>query len=340
MKSLRVLFLVLLLVNVFFVLPVTAKTFKIATAAPEGSQWMKEMRSGAEKIKQRTEGRVKIKFYAGGVMGNDKSVMRKIRIGQLQGGAFVSGSLDEVDPDISLFSLPMVFRSYEEVDYVRKAMDRELIDHLEQAGFACFGFAEGGFAYIMSPTPIRSIEDARGLKIWVPEGDTISYRGMESIGLAPVVLPITDVMTGLQASLIEVVASSPIGALAFQWHTKVKYVTSTPLSYLYGTLVIDKRYFNKLSADDQKVVREVMEAIYADLDRSNRKENQEAVKALTAQGIEFIDPPADETAKWRSITADLNRQMGKEGLFSVGLYDKIVSTLEQFRAGKKDGTSH
>ena len=92
-----------------------AVTLKIATAAPEGATWMKVMRAGAEEINQRSEGRVRIKFFAGGVMGNDKSVMRKIRIGQLHGGAFVAGSLEEIAKNVNIFSLPLIFRSYEEV---------------------------------------------------------------------------------------------------------------------------------------------------------------------------------------------------------------------------------
>ena len=169
-------------------LPATlyAATLKIATAAPEGSGWMREMRAGATEIKQLTDGRVKIKFFAGGVMGNDKSVMRKMRIGQLHGGAFTTGSLDDVVKNASLFSLPLTFRSYEEVDFVRSKMDADLKQLIEDAGFACFGFAGGGFALLMSEHPVRTTDDIRGRKIWVPEGDNISYRAMESLGLASI----------------------------------------------------------------------------------------------------------------------------------------------------------
>jgi TRAP-type C4-dicarboxylate transport system substrate-binding protein len=332
MKKFGIVFLVVALLGVLS-LEVSAFTLKIATAAPEGSHWMKEMRTGAEEISLRSEGRVRIKFFAGGVMGNDKSVLRKVRIGQLHGGAFIVGSLEERVPSINILSLPLIFRSYEEVDYVRRQMDAVLMDDLEQAGFACFGFAEGGFAHIMSPSPIRSIEDARGLKIWVPEGDPISYRAMASLGLAPVTLPITDVMTGLQARLVEVVASSPIGALAFQWHTRIKYVNTTPLSYLYGTLVIDKRFFKKLTPADQEMVREVMGRIYFELNIANRQDNIQAIKAMKEQGVEFLDSSAEEAARWRKVAADNNRQLGEEGVFSVPRYQQIVDLLQEFRSG-------
>jgi TRAP-type C4-dicarboxylate transport system substrate-binding protein len=278
---------------------------------------------------------VQIKFFAGGVMGNDKSVLRKVRVGQLHGGAFTVGSLSEVTPDANLFSLPLVFRNYDEVDRVRQRMDGELKAELEKAGFACFGFAEGGFALLMSERPVRTVAEVRGRKIWVPEGDTVSYRAMESLGLAPVTLPITDVMTGLQAGLVEIIVSSPIGALAFQWHTRVRYVTTTPLSYLYGTLVIDRKVFDKLAAADQQLLREVMERIYANLDRQNRLDNQAAAAAMAKQGIQFIDPPAAEVASWQAIAGKLVDDLRREGAFSPVLYDRMQSILAEAR---RDGS--
>ncbi len=332
MKFIR-LFLLLILA---LLIPATifAATLKIATAAPEGSGWMREMRAGATEIKQLTDGRVKIKFFAGGVMGNDKSVLRKMRVGQLHGGAFTTGSLDSVVKDASLFSLPLTFRSYEEVDFVRSRMDADLKKLIEDAGFACFGFAGGGFALLMSEHPARTTDDIKGRKIWVPEGDNISYRAMESLGLAPVTLPITDVMTGLQAGLVEVIAASPIGALAFQWHTRVKYVTNTPLSYLYATMVINKKAFSKVSAADQLIVREVMEKIYVRIDRANRADNEAASQAMASAGIEFVDSPDEVITQWRNVASVLIKEMQRDGEISAELYGRLQTLLEQYRNGQ------
>ena len=120
-----------------------AAVFKIATVAPEGSEWMTKHREAAAQIKERTEGRVTLKFYGGGVMGNDRKVLRKIRIGQLQGAAFTTSGLAERYPDIVLYGMPFLFRSQEEVDFVRKALDDDLLQGLEEAGFVSFGFAGG-----------------------------------------------------------------------------------------------------------------------------------------------------------------------------------------------------
>ena len=165
-----------------------AQTLKLATIAPEGSSWMKDMRYGARQIEDRTEGRVKLKFYAGGVQGNDKQVLRKMRTGQLHGGAFTSGSMNMFQKDADLFSLAMMFNDHEEVKKVRAELEPIVRDRLEEAGYANFGFAGGGFAYMMSNRPLRSMSDLSGQKVWIPEGDKTSFAALRALGVAPVVM--------------------------------------------------------------------------------------------------------------------------------------------------------
>ncbi len=328
----RIITAVLLLI----LLPLSAgaMTIKLATVAPEGSSWMVQMRKGAAEVAQKTAGRVKIKLYGGGVMGNEKSVLRKIRIGQLQGGAFTSGAMATVYSDLSLYSLPMLFNSLDEVDYVRSHMDTALKKGLEEKGFACFGFAEGGMALMFSQRPIASLADLKGKKVWVPEGDLPSYAAMAANGLTPVTLPLTDVLTGLQTGLIDVIGSSPLAAIAFQWHTQVKYFSSTPLSYIYALLVVDARAMKKVSVADQQVLREVFEGIYRGLDKENRLENAQAEEALLNQGL-IEGKPLQQLAQMRATTEVELGKRAEDGLFSVERYAEVKALLQQFRSQNK-----
>jgi len=314
-----------------FVHGAEAATLKIATVTPEGSQWMQEMRASAKEIRERTDGRVDIKYYGGGVMGNDAKVLGRIRIGALQGGAFTPTSLSAIYPDLNLYGLPMVFDSEDEAAYVRERMDEELEAGLESAGYVNFGFAAGGFAVVMSNTPVRSLDDLRGKRIWVPEGDQISYASMEALSLSPVTLPLTDVLTGLQTGLIDIVAISPIGALVLQWHTKVKYMTELPLVYTLGFMAIQKKAFDKLSDADQAIVREVMEATYDKFDAVNLVDNRGARDALLNAGIESVDFDAAEVDRIRAALADSNRELGAEGRFSIESYEKMLTYIEEYR---------
>lgn len=317
----------------------SAATLKIATVTPEGSQWMKDLRESAKEIKERTDGRVQIKYYGGGVMGNDTKVLGKIRIGALQGGAFTPAALSDIYPDLNIYGMPLVFDSEEEAVYVRERLDSKLQEGLEAAGYINFGFASGGFAIVMSNTPVRGLDDLKGKRVWVPEGDSISYASMEALSLAPVTLPLTDVLTGLQTGLIDIVAMSPIGALVLQWHTKIKYITEIPLVYTVGFMAIDKRAFSKLSAADQQVVREVMQATYEDFDRANIEENHEARDALLNTGIESVPFDAEEVERLRERLLVSNRELGKAGAFTMALYEEMLDYVQEYREANSEVTA-
>lgn len=308
-----------------------ATTFKIATIAPDGTTWMKEMHNGADIIKQRTGGRVQFRFFPGGVMGNDKSVLRKIRVGQLQGGAVTAGGLMDIAPNTQIYTLPLLFRSLDEVDYVRQHMDSKILKYILGQGFVSFGLSEGGFAYLMSNRPLTSTDELKGQKVWAPEGDRISRAAFESLGISPIPLPLSDVLTGLQTGLIDTVATSYTGAIALQWYTQVKYVTEMPLMYIYGTMIIDRNAFEKLDAADQAVVSEVMGGVFKKLNAESRNNNAEAYDALRKQGITFVQPSTDERQVWEASINKAMQQLADEGVFSPDLLKTLRGYLADYR---------
>ena len=308
-----------------------AKTFKIATIAPAGTAWLKQMKKGAEIIKQKTEGRVKIKYYPGGVMGNDASVHRKIKVGQLHGGAFTSGGLAQFYRDIQVLSLPMLFNSLEEVDYVRSKLDETLKQNMEKNGFVLLGIAEGGFARIMSKEPMVKLESIRASKVWIPEGDILVEATYDTLGISPISLPISDVFTGLQTGLIETVSVTSTAAIAFQWHTSTSYLTDTPIIYLIGLLAIQKKAFDKISPEDQQVVREAIGDAFKTLDSLNRADNIQASDALKTQGITFVKPDAEELLRWKTLSIQATDNMVAEGIVSREMVDVVKGHLSTYR---------
>ena len=308
-----------------------AADIKIASVAPDGSHWMQQMRGGADEIKMRTGGRVMLKFYPGGVMGNDAQVLRKIRIGQLQGGAFTAGGLAERYNALNLYGIPLLFRSLDEVDAVRAKLDPKLVAGLEQAGFVSLGFSEGGFANLLSNEPIHTVEQMKRKKVWVPEGDAISFLAMQTMGLSPSVLPVTDVLTGLQTGLIEITFASPVAALVLQWHTKVKYITDLPVSYSMGVFAIEKGAFSALSADDQRVVREVMGRYCHELDREAREDNRKAAEVLARSGLQTVTVNDADVEGWRKTIESIHPQLRARPDIDAALFDRLLALLAEYR---------
>ena len=320
----------LALLLIFFSVSADAKWLKIATLAPAGTTWMKEMKAGANLIAERTGGRVKLKFYPGGVMGNDQSVHRKIKIGQLHGGAFTPGGLAQVDSSIQSLGLPMMFKSFDEVDYVRAKMDPVIKQQMEAKGFVLLGISEGGFVRILSKKPMQSLESIRNSKVWVPAGDRIGQIAMSALGITPISLPISDVFTGLQTGLIETVTVNPTAAIAFQWHTSTSFMTEVPISYLIGVMAIQKKAFDKLSPDDQQIVREEIGKVFKRLDTINRSDNQAAKAALKNQGITFVTPDPGEIERWKSISDQSIEEMIETGVISSEIVDQVRGHLQSF----------
>lgn len=310
----------------------SAQTIKLATLAPEGSGWMNAMRAGAAEIGQRTDGRVLFKFYGGGVQGNDKQVLRKMRIGQLHGGAFTSTVLGEFQNDAVLYGMPMLFNNLEEVQFVRDRMDDKLRQRVEQAGYVNFGFAGGGFAHIMSKRPIANLDDLLGLKIWIPDGDRISYGAVKALGVSPVTMPLTDVLTGLQTELIDTIMGPPAGTIILQWNTGVSYITDYPVAYIFAMMIIEKKYFEKIQTADQAIVREVMERVYKGFDQQGNEDNKKAYKALLGDGMKSVTPDLGQISKWHGAIQKSNQKLAREGVIDARLLVEVECYIAAFRA--------
>lgn len=305
-------------------------TFKIATLAPDGTSWMKIMREAADNISKKTNGEVRFRFFPSGVMGSDKSVMRKIRIGQLQGGAVSAGALKPASLMTQLYSLPFTFRSLEEVRYVRKKFDPEIKNSLKRR-FEVLGMAEGGFAYLMSKEKANTIDILKSQKVWVPEGDRIATNTFQKAGITPISLPISDVYTSLQTGLINTVGVNPTTALALQWHSKLNYVTDFPILFIVGYFIVDKKAFNKLSDKNKKIVKTQMQIAFKKMDKQNEIEEEKAIDAMKNQGIKFLNISNPGKQQWQIYSSQTLKELKNNNEYPQKAYKKMILTLRNYR---------
>ena len=236
-----------------------------------------------------------------------------------------------IAPDIAIYELPYLFESLEQVDYVRSKMDAELINTLEKKGFVSFGLAEGGFSYMMSDEPLQSVADVRNKKVWLPSNHPVGEAVFSSADISPVPLPLSDVLTGLQTGLIDTVIVSPIGAIALQWHTKIKYVMDEPLTYFSALLVIDNKSFSKLTDEDREIVRSVMTESFIKINEQNRNDNVAAKEALLNQDIKFVQLSPVSAKEWRDIGESAKRKLEKENQYSDKAYNDMMKYLDESR---------
>jgi len=329
----------LLIILLFFVQFVFAKTItiKFATLAPEGSAWLKVMKDFNKHVQQATQGEVRFKIYPGGVQGDEKDVLRKIRINQLQGAGFTGVGLGEILPEVRILDAPFLFQNDAEVDYVaRKFFDKFAAD-FEKKGYVLLGWAEVGFVYIYTNVPVKTIDDFSGIKMWMWEGDPLAQATFKAFGINPIPLSITDVLTSLQTGLIDGVYTSPLACLALQWFTKVKYMVSVPLANSNGAVLVSKRIFKKLSVPQQKVVREKGLFYFSKLTRLSRRENKASTQRMLSKGLKKIDFSSPEIMnKIQRIGKQARRNLiGK--LYSRELLNETEQALADFRRQNENG---
>jgi len=314
-----------------------AVDIKIATMVPEASQWMQDMRAAGKVVEQKTEGRVRLKFYGGGTQGTEDKVLQKIRIGQLHGGTFAPTNFMKNYSDVNIYGLPFVFSSWEEMRYVREHMDAALEAGFENLNFITFGFV-GSFSMVLSNEPISNHASMKGKRVWLPQGDEISDVAMKRLDLSPVALPVTDVLTGLQTGLLDIAAIPPEVAVALQWHTRVKYFTDMPVLYAMSFLAINKRAYDKLSEGDQAVLQEELRGVYAKMNDNAAADSQNAVDALQKIGIQRIEPDDGQLEELQGIMSRANREMAEEGVFPVPVFEELQRHVREYRSNQADSS--
>src|SRR4030042_2544495 len=138
---------------------------KMATLAPEGSSWIKAFNTVNAEVMKKSENKVQFKIYPGGVLGDESDMLRKMKIGQIQGVALTSAGLSSIFKEIDVLQVPFLFQTYEEVDFILKKMDSFFKKGFEDNGYVLLGWSEGGFINLMSTLPISSVADLKKAKV-------------------------------------------------------------------------------------------------------------------------------------------------------------------------------
>jgi len=307
---------------------------KLGTLAPEGSSWIKTFNALNTEVMKKTENKVQFRIYPGGVLGDETDMLRKLKIGQIQGAALTAGGLSAFFKEIDVSQVPFLFQTYEEVDFVLKKMDSFFRKGFEDNGYMLLGWSEAGFIYLMSTVPIASVADLKKAKVWIWEDSQMSKAIFDEAGVKAIPLSIPDVLVGLQTGLVEVVYAPPTGAISLQWFTKVKYLTDVPLIYMVGGVVVKKDIFKQIPQPSQNFILEIFQQQLNQLKVMTRNENRDAIKVMVKNGVKIITPSKDQTDEYKRVS---NKAMGHISgpTFSKKVLDEVTSFLESYRKGGK-----
>lgn len=308
--------------------------FKISTVAPKDSPWMDEFRAMNQEVEQATGKAVSFQFFPGMVSGDEKDVVRKMRAGQLHGAAVTSTGLQMIEPNTLVLQLPLLFQSYKELDLVRERLEPQMQEMMAKKGFVILGYADLGYTYIFTQTPVNSLASFKDVKMWGWEDEPISKRFFEMAGIAQISLSLTDVLPGLQRGMINGVYNSPLGAISMQWDKHVKYITGLAVVIGIGATVVTKSQWDKLSPENQAKVMEISKKHHTKLSGEIRVKNKEAIAQLKKQGIQVVSVPKPELDRFTQLAQQVRADIAAK-MFQPGLLQKVEAYLTEIRAGKK-----
>ena len=308
--------------------------FKVASLAPEGSIWATRFNDFAREVLSKSGGEVGFKAYPGGVMGDDRAMHRKMRIGQLHGGGFTMIGIGEVVPDFRVLGIPFLFNSYEEVDQLIPRLMPRFQKAFSDRGLVLLAMTEVGFVYTMSTSPLTSLTELKKTKSWVPSGDSLNMIFLDTLGVVPIPLAIPDVLPSLQTGMIDTVFNSFYGAIVLQWFTRIQYISDLPFAYAYGAFVLDRKNFSRLSPEQADIVKNAAEKHFGLLTGDSRRSNAESLRVLKDNGVEVIAAADGEKERLRAFHDQAVKKMTGP-IFSREIYEETERLLGEIRHRSK-----
>ncbi len=321
MKKLFIILSILMFSKVY------ALRLKIGVLAPKGTNWAKNLQKMAKEVEGVTETRVTLKFYFGGVQGDESDVLRKIRIGQLHGGIFTGKTLGEIHGDIRALELPFTF--YQDRNKAVKTMNKlssYFYRKFEESGFINLGLVEIGQVYFVSKKEVKHLGGLNGVKIWSWQGDKLVNTILEEMNLISIPLALPDVLSSLSTGIIDAAYAPALGIVALQWHTKIRYLINFPLAYSIGAFLVDKKQWSKIDTQDRESVIAIGKKFEKIINESNVKDNQEALNTMKSMEIQFLDFPESDIKEGKKLRESVVDKL-KGSYFSQEIYDRLAKEL-------------
>lgn len=326
-------FLILLLTLSCSLTALAADQLRIGTMAPKNSLYHRELMAVGEAWRTaQSDGKYRV--YPDGSQGGEVDMVRRMRIGQLQGGLLSVAGLSEIEPSIAALQLmPLMFRSWEEVDHVREKLRPGMEQKFLEGGFVILAWGDAGWVRFFSKDPAVVPDDYKGMKFFAWGSESAQQEIMKSLGYTPVPLEVSDILPAIQTGMINAVPSTPYFALATQVYNSAPNMLDLNWAPIVGALVITRKAWDDMSPEAQAAVREAGAKAGANMRQQARKEVDDAVAAMQKRGLKVNTPNEAQMAEWRTLAETLYPQI-RGTLVPADIFDEVVRELEAYRAGK------
>jgi len=311
-----------------------AVKIRLGTLAPRGTSWHRSLLEMGEKWRAAQGPGSAFIVYTDGSQGGEADMVRRMRVGQLNAALLSVVGLTEIDDSVAaLQKMPMVFRSWDEVDYVREKLRPGLEKRFLEKGFVVLFWGDAGWVRFFSKEPALRPADYRRMKVFAWVGDNPQVDIMKALGYQPVVLEISDILPGLQTGMINMVPSTPFYALVGQFYGHAPYMLDMNWVPIVGAVVMTRKAWDAMSPSAQKALRQAADAGGAELRAISRRENEEAVAAMKKRGLKVEPLTPEIEAEWRAV-AEQAYPLIRGRMVPAPLFDEVQQALREYRAAQ------
>jgi TRAP-type C4-dicarboxylate transport system substrate-binding protein len=304
--------------------PAGVKTISIATLAPPGSTWMKVFDAWNREVRRRSNKTLELRFYAGGVQGDESEVIRKIRSGRLDGAAVTAVGLAQIYRPALVFQMPGILKNYAQLDAARAALAPEMNPKFAESGFQMLGWADVGQSYLMSTQPVLKPADLGPRKPWVWRDDLVLPAFFKVVKSNPVPLQLPEVLGALQTNRIDTVMATPVAAVALQWSARLTQMLDYPLTVVIGGTVMGQKQWESLTPEQKTIMTETSAQFHALARKNLRADEEKALVSIKEHNVKVNVPSDADKAEWIKVGTEVRKQLTGQ-IADQALVDRVMA---------------
>jgi TRAP-type C4-dicarboxylate transport system substrate-binding protein len=301
---------------------------KMATLAPVGTEWHGMLVEMGQKWKEVTDGTVELRIYPGGVVGDERDMIRKIRIGQIQAAAITTEGLSELNQEIYALIIPLLFDDWDDVDWIRERLEDDLIAGIEKSGFKLLTWTDIGWVHWFTKDPMKLPEDLKGMKIFNWAGEFKTLQLWKRGGFNAVQLASIDILSGLQTGLINAIGTNPMVSLASQWFGIVNHMLDMRWGLLTGGIVIDKRIWEKIDPKYREKMLEIIAEIDKEQKKSGRYKDVESIEVMKQYGLIVHELSEKDLQYWKEYVEEWYPDI-RGSYVPADIFDKVIALKKE-----------
>ena len=306
---------------------------KMATLAPEGTPWHALIAKMGERWSEETNGNVRLRIYPGGIVGDERDMIRKMRIGQIHGAAISAEGLSEVNPQYTYCFIPLFFQGYDDIDFIRNQIKDDLISGAEKNGVKVLTMVDVGWVYWFTKDRVITPDDLKSQKIWTWAGDYKTAKLWDEAGFNAIPLSVPDVHSSLQTGLVNAMAFPPLYVAANQYFGITSNMLNMKWGILTAALVVDLKIWKRIKPKYQNIMQKVSDEIGLEYQLNNRKEEDDAVEVMKEYGLQVNDLSPEQLSEWNMLVESMYPLI-RGNIVQEEIFDRVLKLKDSMPSAK------